>query len=465
MLSCAPRKIIGHFMMKNILYSLVALFLVIIISSCGDESRTATQTEVKASVTLEADKSQVMADGIDGVNLTVTVKDASGAPLGKQPVILSVPPTFHYVHAIPLLTDDNGQVVLFISPLLRQGNPLLVFNDSITATCLGTNSIPVIITSWPVPPNSTFSVTLIADKVQAIADGREAITFTATVKDVNGIPIAGQPTGFKPTLGTSPFITSPRYTDNNGMAVIHLTYPPTQSNLLNTVISMSATSGGVTSNSVNVTYIKPSPALVTLVADKTLAKADGIDKITFTATAKDDNGFPIPYQNISFNVSPGADRYLSPVYTNANGVAVIHLSSSPTTLNDKVINVSATSGGITSNALSATFTAPLQVAPALVTLTSVKTTLIVDGNDQISFTITATDSNGLPLAGQAYHMNIPPGPYMSLIQILTNTAGQAFTSLHSILRQPAFTNPAVISVTATINGTTSNAISLALNPP
>jgi len=228
---------------------------------------------------------------------------------------------------------------------------------------------------------------------------------------------------------------------------------------------MSATSGGVTSNSVNVTYIKPSPALVTLVADKTLAKADGIDKITFTATAKDDNGFPIPYQNISFNVSPGADSYLSPVYTNANGVAVIHLSSSPTTLNDKVINVSATSGGITSNALSATFTAPLQVAPALVTLTSVKTTLIVDGNDQISFTITATDSNGLPLAGQAYHMNILPGPYMSLIQILTNTAGQAFTSLHSILRQPAFTNPAVISVTATINGTTSNAISLALNPP
>lgn len=456
--------------MRNILYSLVAISMILTLSACGDSGSVVTQIDSQTSVSLVADKTQVTADGVDGVNLTITVKDSTGTPLAGQEVQLNVPISLSFSNTpvTPLITDDNGQVVIFLRTSLHPLSDttiMMIPLADITVSCTGVISNPVRVSMLPGPRQSTASVTLVSDKVQAIADGRDKVTFTATVNDINGAPIAGQSISFASPPGAGPFIISPRYTDNNGIASVQITYPPPQSNIIISDFTMSAVSGGITSNSVVITYTRAIPALVTLVADKTLAISDGNDIVTFTATVKNGDGFPIPYQNISFNVSPGADRYLSPVYTNANGLAVIHLSSSPTTLNDKVINVSATSGGFTSNALTATFTAPPQVSPALVTLTSAKTTLIIDGSDQVNFVITATDSNGFPLSGQVYHMNISPGPYMRLLQILTNTAGQAFTSLHSIIRQPAFTSPTVISVTATINGTTSNAISLTLNPP
>ena len=350
--------------MKNIFCCFVAIFLLLSISSCGGDGSTSTQAANNTSVTLVADKTQVIADGSDGVALTATVKDASGAPLAYQVVSFALSPPFKKVISPVHFTDENGQFHFFLRPslLLPLGIPSAITQADITATCLGVTSSPVTITINPKPAPVTSSVTLVSDKLQAIADGRDAITFTATVKDTNDNPISHQIINFTFPPGTGPYIISPRYTDGNGIAVIHLTYPTT-------------------------------------------------------------------------------------------------------TLDDKVINVTATSGGLTSNVVTATYSAPPQVAPALVTLTSDKTTLIIDGTDQIYFTITATDSAANPLAGQVYHLNIPPGPYMSLIQKMTNTAGQAFTTFHSILRLPVFTSPTVISVTATINGTTSNALSITLTPP
>lgn len=350
--------------MKNIFCGFVALFLLITISSCGGDGGTVAQTGESASVTLVADKTQLIADGTDGVTLTATVKDASGAPLAHQIVSFDVPSPFVKVISPVRFTDGNGQFVLFLRPSLLTlfGIPSTITQADITATSLGVTSSPVTITINPKPAPVTSSVTLVSDKLQAMANGIDAITFTATVKDTNGNPISRQLINFAFLPGSGAYIISPRYTDGNGIAVIHLTYPPT-------------------------------------------------------------------------------------------------------TLNDTVVMLTATSGGLTSNVVTATYSAPPQVAPALVTLTSDKTTLLIDGNDYILFTITATDSNGNPLAGQVYHLNIPPGPYMSLIQKMTNTAGQAITTTHSVIRPPLITSPTVISVTVNINGTTSNALSITLAPP
>lgn len=458
--------------MKNIVYIFIISCLACIISSCGVESNTTSQAGTQSSVSLVTDKTQVIADGTDGVTLTVTAKDSSGVPLVQQTVVLSVPPMFSYDHAAPLITDENGQIIVFLRVLgpdaltLSNQYPIDVTLADITATCLGVTAHPITITLNPRPPIITSAVSLVADKTHALANGTDKVVFTATVKDSNGSPIPYQNISFNVPSGLNRYL-SPITTNAYGVATIQLSCP--LSTLSDKVFDITASSGTITSNIVSVTFAAPPPiipASVTLYADKDHAIADSKDVITITAIAKDGNGLPIPQQPIRFSVTPaGINSFLSATRSDANGLSVIHLTSRPTSINDKIFNVTATSNGISSNTVVITYSAPPQIAPAIVTLVSEKTTLIIDGNDQINFTITATDSSGNPSVGQVFSLNIPSGPYMYTSQLLTNMAGQASSTLHSVVRLPVLTSPTVKSVTATINGTVSNAINITLTPP
>lgn len=454
-------------MIKRILHIVIALCLILTISACGDNGGTLTTSsnQNNTQVALEVDKSVVVADGTDGITLTVTVTDSSGFPLAAQEVLFNVPLmlSFSNTPLTPLITDDNGQVVLFLKTLFHPQNdaPVMVPQDDITVTCLGVTSVPVRLTINPGPHQITSSVTLITDKVQAIADGSDPITFTATVKDINDSPIAGQLISFK----YEPF-SPQRHTDSNGIAVFVMIRPPFLQRAPTTYLSMTATSGGVTSSTVDVTYLAPPPAQVTLAADKSQAIADGVEKITFTATVKDKNGSPAPYQSIIFNVSPGANRYVAAFATGINGSAVMQLTVPPSSQPQTVISVTATSGTITSNSAVVTYSSLPQVTPYLVTLTSDKTTLISDGIDKVNFTITATDLNGKPLAGQAIRLNIPNGPYFSLIQAVTNSSGSATASLYRYTNSTwPLTISESISITVTSNGLNSNAVNITVTPP
>lgn len=456
-----------EYVIKKTLYIIISLCLILSISACGDNGSTITtsSTQSNTQVALEVDKSVVVADGIVGVTLTATVTDPTGAPIAGQEVQINVPPTlwFSNIPTALLITDENGQVVLFLRTLFHPQNdvPVLVPQDDITVTCLGVTSAPVRLTINPGPHKITSSVTLIADKVQAIQDGSDPITFTATVKDINGNPIAGQMISFK----YEPF-SPQRHTDSNGIAVFVMIRPPFLQRAPTTNLSMTATSGGVTSNTVDVTYLAPPPAQVTLVADKSQAIADGVEKITFTAAVKDKNGSPAPHQSIIFNVSPGANRYVSAIATDANGTAVIQLTVPPSSQPQTVISVTATSGTITSNLVVVTYSSPPQVTPYLVTLTSDKTTLISDGSDKVNFTIAATDLNGKPLAGQAIRLYRPNGPYFSFGQAVTNSSGTATASLHRYINSTwPLTMPESISITATSNGAYSNVVNITVTPP
>lgn len=458
--------------MKRILHIVFVLSLILAISACGDNGGNIIQTSTQnnTQVALEVDKSVVVADGTDGITLTVTVRDSTGFPLAQQEILFNVPLmlSFSNTPLAPLITDENGQVVLFLCPTIRLQHdvPLQSLRDFVTATSLGSTSNAVEITINPGPSTPTGSVTFTSDKTQAVADNRDSITFTATVKDTNGAPIPDQLVHFAVSGGNGYAVIALRYTNVSGRASFSYRYPTTQFGPISTDLTFNAKSGGVASNLITVTYTKPVTAQVSLVADKIQAIANGTDTITFTATVYDAGGYPIPYQNLSLTVSPGTNRFMLPGYTDVNGKAVIRLTAPTSTLSDKIINVTATSGGVASNLVSVTYTAPQQVTPALVTLTSDKTTMLADGNDRITFTITAYDSGGLPLAGQMYHLNLPPGPYAAATNIFTNTSGQGLSSLmYNLYTLPKLTSPTTISITATVNGTVSNAINITTNLP
>lgn len=458
-------------MPRNIIYSFIALFLTLTITSCGQNSSNSVQSNAKTTVSIDADKTLAVANGSDGATLVITVKDSNGLPLNQQSINLNIAPHL-YRYLTPELTDENGQVRIFVRQLVARNlsnqivGPTEATHINVAATCGGISSDALSITFLPVTPTATTSVTLVADKTQAIANGVDTVTFTATVKDNNGSVIPRQAISFKVSGGVNPYVALPT-TNSEGVAVIRLRYPSGISSDKN--VEVTATSGGITSSVVTVTYSVPPPVIpasLQLTADKVQAVADSKDFITFTAIATDVNGQPIPRQPIVFDVTPPAvNPFISSIYSSASGLSVIRLKSPPDSLHDKVINVTASSGGVSSNTVNVTYTAVQQVAPATVTLVSDKTTLIIDGTDQIKFTITATDSNGNPLAGQAYTLDIPEGSYLYVQRRLTDTEGKVFSSLHSVLRNPSITGSTVISVKATINGTVSNALSIAVVKP
>jgi hypothetical protein len=93
---------------------------------------------------------------------------------------------------------------------------------------------------------------------------------------------------FNVPQGTYPYLSLGR-TNADGTAVIRLKYPPVGSDK-DAILVVTATSGGVTSNEVVITFSNPqqNAAAVTLEANKTVVIADGTDKVRLTVTVKDE---------------------------------------------------------------------------------------------------------------------------------------------------------------------------------
>jgi len=201
------------------------------------------------------------------------------------------------------------------------------------------------------------AVTLTADKTQAIASTSDNVTLMATVSDGNGSPIAGQAIDFNVPAGTYPYVSLGR-TNSNGTATIHLSNPPIGPNR-SAVLAVTATSGGVTSNEIVITFSNPqNTAAISLEADKTTVIADGVDKVKLTATTKGANGLPLAGQAVDFVVPLGFLAGISR-FTNTSGQTFVILRPGPNQLNqNQVISMTASSSGQISNAISMSFTAP-----------------------------------------------------------------------------------------------------------
>ena len=171
--------------------------------------------------------------------------------------------------------------------------------------------------------STTASVTLSADKTQVIASSRDKVTFTATVRDGSGSPLAGKTVDFNVPTGTYPYVSQGQ-TDLNGTAIIDLKYPPVGPNG-SAIVAVTATSEGITSNEVTVTFSNPQqvPANVTLTADKIALLYSITERVVFTATATDAAGLPLVGQAFNASVQPGPFISAINPYTNNDGQATI----------------------------------------------------------------------------------------------------------------------------------------------
>ncbi|EFJ4823409.1 intimin [Escherichia coli] len=192
-----------------------------------------------------------------------------------------------------------------------------------------------------------------ADKTSAKADGIEAITYTATVKK-NGVAQANVPVTFSIVSGTATLGANSARTDGNGKATVTLkSATPGQ-------VVVSAKTAEMTSplNASAVIFVDQTKASITEIkADKTTAKADGSDAITYTVRVMKE-GAPVVDQKVTFSKDFGTLNKTEAT-TDQNGYATVKLSS--TTPGKAIVSAKVSGVGTEVKATTVEFFAPLSI--------------------------------------------------------------------------------------------------------
>ncbi|MEF4186025.1 intimin type beta [Escherichia coli] len=192
-----------------------------------------------------------------------------------------------------------------------------------------------------------------ADKTSAKADGIEAITYTATVKK-NGVAQANVPVTFSIVSGTATLGANSARTDGNGKATVTLkSATPGQ-------VVVSAKTAEMTSplNASAVIFVDQTKASITEIkADKTTAKADGSDAITYTVRVMKE-GAPVVDQKVTFSKDFGTLNKTEAT-TDQNGYATVKLSSN--TPGKAIVSANVSGVGTEVKATTVEFFAPLSI--------------------------------------------------------------------------------------------------------
>ncbi|EOY8345616.1 intimin type beta [Escherichia albertii] len=192
-----------------------------------------------------------------------------------------------------------------------------------------------------------------ADKTSAKADGIEAITYTATVKK-NGVAQANVPVTFSIVSGTATLGANSAKTDGNGKATVTLkSVTPGQ-------VVVSAKTAEMTSplNASAVIFVDQTQASITEIkADKTTAKANGSDAITYTVRVMKE-GTPVVDQKVIFSKDFGTLNKTEAT-TDQNGYATVKLSSN--TPGKAIVSAKVSGVGTEVKATIVEFFAPLSI--------------------------------------------------------------------------------------------------------
>ena len=192
-----------------------------------------------------------------------------------------------------------------------------------------------------------------ADKTSAKADGIEAITYTATVKK-NGVAQANVPVTFSIVSGTATLGANSARTDGNGKATVTLkSATPGQ-----VVVSAKTAEMNSPLNASAVIFVDQTKASITEIkADKTTAKADGSDAITYTVRVMKE-GAPVVDQKVTFSKDFGTLNKTEAT-TDQNGYATVKLSSN--TPGKAIVSAKVSGVGTEVKATTVEFFAPLSI--------------------------------------------------------------------------------------------------------
>ncbi len=385
------------------------------------KANSATADISNSHSTVIINKDSAIADGADTAFIAATLKDAYGNPVSGEVV------TFPDVQGLTIFkpvktTDENGQV----------------FAD-ITSTVAGTYTVSAEYGGKTRPATVTFTAnTATADITNdyssleetgspAVADGISTISVTATLKDADGNPVAGQAIHFPEVVGIT-ISESSGMTDDNGQVVTDVTSTLAGNYTVQTVY-------GGKSRSLDITFIaNAATADITnthssVTETHSPALADATDAVTVTATLMDADGNPVSGETITFPAVADLRIVEQTATTDEQGQAVAKVTSTVA----GVYTVAAEYKGKT-RAVDISFIAnpaTADITNSHSTVTEVGSPSLADGNAVIEVTVALKDAYGNPVANQMVTFPEVVGLKIAEQALTTDAAGQVRVNVTS----------------------------------
>ncbi|EBT1573981.1 hypothetical protein B6265_13005 [Salmonella enterica] len=267
------------------------------------------------------------------------------------------------------------------------------------------------------------------DKSTAIANGKDQITYTATVTDAKGNPVKEQDVNWKVTPATAKLSAVTTQTDVNGTTTVTVT--TLKAGDVN--VTAQATTGAAWNAPVTTfTGDTATAQIENITVSKTTAIANGVDSITYTGTVIDANSNPVAGVTAEWSVSPATGK-LSATTSTSDIAGKVTVALTSTEVENYV--VTAEVNGNPENAETVNFTADAGSA-AIRTLTANKTDDIATGRDTITLTATVQDASGHPIANANVNWSSDnTSGNFSETTTATDAQGQAIVTFSGTLAQ------------------------------
>ncbi|PHM68515.1 Ig-like domain-containing protein [Xenorhabdus kozodoii] len=309
---------------------------------------------------ITVDKHSVKADGKARAMLTVTVKNAAGAPVPEQAIGWKT--HLGQFASSSLMTDAKGQATAYLTSKVSGNADVTVAVGSET------------LMASPIHFIASLTPTLLTDKQTAIADGQDSILYTVTVRDAADHPVAHRNVQWSADNGQ--LLDKQEQTNSRGEATARLVSRTAGR------ATVTAEVAGKTLNAPPATFERLLKPAITV--DKVRAKGDGQDAVVLTATVKDSLGLPVANQPVSWQTDRGvlsSERS----QTDPQGQTQVQLLSTLSGAHQVQIQVGDNKVAAPVVTFDEVFSSAIRVN---------KTRAVADGEDRVTFTVTVTDMHG-----------------------------------------------------------------------
>lgn len=252
------------------------------------------------------------------------------------------------------------------------------------------------------------SLTLEADKIEAVSDGSDSVALTIHVDNAGGAAIAGTEITLQADAGV--LSSTAGKTNANG------NYTVTLSSEQSGEVHVTATEGNHTVTHPGVRFITVTNGSLSL--NKTTAMANGEDAVQVALTLKDSTGKALADREVSWKASMGTLSATSNK-TDADGSVSVLLTSTSA----GNTSVTATSG----NDSWASDNIVFEQGKGTYGISVDKTLATSNGRDKITFTVTASKADGSTMEGETVSWSTDAG---TLSDAMTTVDVNGKTSVH-----------------------------------
>jgi len=377
-----------------------------------------------------ATPANVLANGVDQALISLTLRDSSGNLLIGRPVALESAVAANAAALVQdaqqALSDENGVAAFRVSSSVVQS---VMFNvrDLLFNTVVGVVTVNFTPSSAPVDATRS-TLTVSAASPTLMANGTEAFTVTAVLRDASGAPVQGKLPSLKfvPEDVTGVIISPALPSDANGVVtwLIAAVNPATFA----VIAEVDGQSFGATELLSFASIVDAARSDVTF---EPHGSAQVGTQVTFTVNVRDSNGNALSGQEVTVSSSRGAVDTITALnaITDGSGAARFVLQSA--TEGSLSLNVMA--GGVALPPQGFTFAPPPPASMPMFTLSSSPTNTTIEADitraslatETIQITVTVRDGSNAPVSGVSVDLTGNPALVIPLRPITSDTNGRA----------------------------------------